>query len=110
LGDPWTSRFFGGFGFRFGLLFPCLADRPWGACGLSAWRSSSRCFSCSSRVLERFGFDPVGRAFFDRRVFGGPSARTSRTFRAARVARGLSEDMVQAVRMRRCRLGRSVSV
>jgi hypothetical protein len=63
LGDPWTSRSFGGFCFRFGLLFPCLADRPWGAHGLSAWRSSSRCSSCSSRVLERFGFDPVGQSF-----------------------------------------------
>jgi hypothetical protein len=57
------SRNFGGFGFRFGLLFPCLADRPRGACGLSAWRSSSRCSSCLSRALELFGFDPVGRAF-----------------------------------------------
>jgi hypothetical protein len=63
LGDPWTSRNFGGFGFRFGPLFPCLADRPRGACGLSAWRSSSTCSSCSSRVLGHFGFDPVGRAF-----------------------------------------------
>jgi hypothetical protein len=32
-----------------------------GARGLSAWSSSSRCSSCSSRVLERFGFDPVGQ-------------------------------------------------
>jgi hypothetical protein len=61
LGDPWTSRSFGGFAFRFGLLFQCLADRPWGARGLSAWSSSSRCSSCSSCVLERFGFDPVGK-------------------------------------------------
>jgi hypothetical protein len=61
LEDPWTSRSFGGFGFRFGLLFPCLADRPWGARGLSAWSSSSKCSSCSSRVLERFGFDPFGQ-------------------------------------------------
>jgi hypothetical protein len=60
LGDPWTSRSFGGFGFRFGLLFSCLEDRPQGARRLSAWSSSSRCSSCSSRVLERFGFDPVG--------------------------------------------------
>jgi hypothetical protein len=55
------SRSFGGFGFRFGLLFPCLPDRPRGAHGLSAWSSSSRCSSCSSRVLEHFGFDPVGQ-------------------------------------------------
>jgi hypothetical protein len=63
LGDAWTSRSFGGFGFRFGLLFPCLADRPRGARGPSAWRSSSRCSSCSSRVLEHFGFDAVGQSF-----------------------------------------------
>jgi hypothetical protein len=36
-------------------------DRPWGARGLFAWSSSSRCSSCSSRVLERFGFNPVGQ-------------------------------------------------
>jgi hypothetical protein len=61
LENPWTSRSFGGFGFRIGLLFPCLADRPRGVRGLSAWSSSSRCSSCSSRVLECFGFDPVGQ-------------------------------------------------
>jgi hypothetical protein len=61
LRDPWTSRSFGGFGFRFRLLFPCLADRPRGARALSACSSSSRCSSCSSRALERFGFDPVGQ-------------------------------------------------
>jgi hypothetical protein len=66
LGDPWTSRSFGGFGFRFGLLFLCLADRPQGAHGLSVWSTSSRCSSCSSRVLERFGFNPVGQSFLTR--------------------------------------------
>jgi hypothetical protein len=64
LENPWTSRSFGGFGFRFGLLFPCLADRPRGARRLSAWSSSSRCSWCSSRVLERFGIDPVGQLLF----------------------------------------------
>jgi hypothetical protein len=61
LENPWTSRSFGGFGFRLGLLFPFLADRLRGAHRLSAWSSSSRCSSYSSRVLERFGFDPVGQ-------------------------------------------------
>jgi hypothetical protein len=28
LGDPWTYRWFGVFGFRLGLLFLCLADHP----------------------------------------------------------------------------------
>jgi hypothetical protein len=45
------SRSFGGFGFRSGLLFPCLADRPRGARGLSACSSSSRCSSCSWSAL-----------------------------------------------------------
>jgi hypothetical protein len=54
-------RSFGGFGFRFGLLFLCLADHPRGARGRSTWSSSSWCSSCSSRVLERFGFDSVGQ-------------------------------------------------
>jgi hypothetical protein len=36
-------------------------DRPPGARRLSAWSSSSRCSSCSSSVLEPFGFDPVGQ-------------------------------------------------
>jgi hypothetical protein len=60
------SRSFSGFGFRFGLLFPCLADRPRGACGLSAWSCSSMCSSCLSRVLERFGFDPFGQLLLTR--------------------------------------------
>jgi hypothetical protein len=49
-------------------------------------------------------------AVFDRRVFGGPSARMSRTIRAARLARGPSEDVVRTVRVSRCRLGHSVCV
>jgi hypothetical protein len=35
-----------------------LADRPRGGCGPSAWRVLPR---CSSRVLERRRFDPVGK-------------------------------------------------
>jgi hypothetical protein len=44
------------------------------------------------------------------KVFGGQSAWTSRTVRAARVACGPSEDVVQTVRVWRCRLGCSASV
>jgi hypothetical protein len=57
------DRWFGDFGFRLGLLFLCLADRPRVAGGPSARWSSSRCSSCSSRVLERLRFDLVGHLF-----------------------------------------------
>jgi hypothetical protein len=60
------SSSFGGFGFRFVLLFPCLVDRPQGVRGLSTWSSLSRCSLCSSRVLELFGFDPVGQLLLTR--------------------------------------------
>jgi hypothetical protein len=66
LENSWTSRSFGGFGFTFGLLFPCLADRPRDARGLSVWSSSSRCSSCSSLVIERSGFDLVGQLLLTR--------------------------------------------
>jgi hypothetical protein len=107
LGDPWTSRTFGGLGFRFGLLFSCLAVRPRGARGLSAWRGSSRCSSCSSIVLERFGFDPVGQAFLTggcladrppgrRRLSARHEllADRSRTWYGPSVCRGAGQDVL----------------
>jgi hypothetical protein len=57
------DRWFGDFGFRLGLLFLCLADRPRVAGGPSERWSSSRCSSCSSRVLERLRFDPFCQLF-----------------------------------------------
>jgi hypothetical protein len=44
----------GACGFRLGLLFPCVADRPREVDGLSVRSFSAGCSSCSSRVLERF--------------------------------------------------------
>jgi hypothetical protein len=76
------DRWLGSRGFTLGLLFPCLADRPRVAGRLSARCSSSRCSLCSSRVLERFCFDPFCQLFLARRSLAdcppgrqGPPAR-----------------------------------
>jgi hypothetical protein len=89
-----------------------LADRPRGRCEPSAWRVLPRCSSRSSRVLERLRFDPVGQWLLVESGLAdslqgrrGQSAGTSQTVRAARVARGSSEDVVRTVRVWRCRLG-----
>jgi hypothetical protein len=67
---------------KLGFLSACLADRPRSPCGLSARNNSASCSSCSSRVLERFRFDPFGQLFLAGSGFAdrpprrrGPSAR-----------------------------------
>jgi hypothetical protein len=59
-----------------------------------------KCSSCSSRVLERLRFDPVGQRFLVGSCLADrPPGR-----------RGPSEDVVRTIRASRCWLGRSVSV
>jgi hypothetical protein len=70
------------FRFQARVAVPVPADRPRVAGALYALWSSSRCSSCSSRILERFRFDPVGQLFLAERYLAdrppgrrGPSAQ-----------------------------------
>jgi hypothetical protein len=55
------DRCFGSCGFRLGLPFPCLADHPGEAGGLSARSISAGCSSYSPRILVPLGFDLSSR-------------------------------------------------
>jgi hypothetical protein len=97
LGDPWTDRWFGSRGVRLGLLFPCLANCPRVAGGLSARCSSFRCSSCSSQVLEHFCFNSFFQLFLVGRSLAdcppqhpGPSARHQLLADCPRIGRGPS--------------------
>jgi hypothetical protein len=97
LGDPWKGRWFGSWGFRLGLLFPCLVGCPRAAGGPSAGCSSSRCSLCSSLVLERSLFDSFSQLFLARRSSAGhppggrgPSARHKLLSDSPRVGYGPS--------------------
>jgi hypothetical protein len=86
-----------------------LADCPRGGADCPRGAFWPKCSSCSSCFLSAFISIRLASGFGGK-MFGGPSARTSRTVRAARVARRPSEDVVRTVRLLRCRLGRSVRV
>jgi hypothetical protein len=91
---------FGTCGFRLGLMFPCLADRPREAGGLSARSCSSRCSLCSSRVRVSLHFDPLSRWF----SFGGswPDSPPGIV--------GQSAVLARTVRYLRCTTRGSVSI
>jgi hypothetical protein len=56
-----------------------------------------KCSSCSSRVLERLHFDPVGQRFLVGRCLVDHPPGHHELSRVARVARGPSEDVVRTI-------------